>query len=45
MKLDIRIAGAPLRAFEATWAEAFQPPSAENVGDVEMQVLMVELKG
>jgi hypothetical protein len=43
--LDSRVAGAPLRAFEATWAEPFPPHSAENVGDVEIRVLMVELKG
>jgi quercetin dioxygenase-like cupin family protein len=45
VKVDTRVAGTPLRASEATWAEAFPPHSAENVGDVEIRVLMVELKG
>jgi quercetin dioxygenase-like cupin family protein len=41
---DTRVAGAPLRASEVTWAEPFPPHSGENVGDVEIRVLMVELK-
>jgi quercetin dioxygenase-like cupin family protein len=44
VKLDTRVAGAPLQASEVTWAEPFPPHSAENVGDIEIRVLMVELK-
>jgi quercetin dioxygenase-like cupin family protein len=44
VKLDSRVAGAPLRASEVTWAEPFPPHSAENVGEVEIRVLMIELK-
>ncbi len=44
VKLDSRVAGAPLRADQVMWAEPFPPHSAENVGDVEIRVLMVELK-
>ena len=44
VELDSRVAGAPLRASEVTWAEPFPPHSAENVGEVEIRVLMIELK-
>ena len=44
VELDTRAAGAPLRASEVTWAEPFPPHSAENVGEVEIRVLMIELK-
>jgi quercetin dioxygenase-like cupin family protein len=45
VNVDTRVTRAPLRASEATWAEPLPPHSAENVGDVEIRVLMVELKG
>jgi quercetin dioxygenase-like cupin family protein len=45
VKFDSRVAGTPLRASEVTWAGPFPPHSAENVGDVEIRVLMIELKG
>jgi hypothetical protein len=38
------VTGSPLRASEVTWAEPFPPHSAENVGEVEIRVLMSELK-
>jgi quercetin dioxygenase-like cupin family protein len=41
---DTRAASAPLRPFEVLWAEPFPPHSVENVGEVEMRVIMIEFK-
>jgi mannose-6-phosphate isomerase-like protein (cupin superfamily) len=41
---DTRTAGAELRPSEVLWSEPFPPHSVENVGDVELRVIMVELK-
>jgi hypothetical protein len=41
---DTRSAGAELRPSEALWSEPFPPHSVENVGDIELRVIMVELK-
>jgi quercetin dioxygenase-like cupin family protein len=43
--LDTRAAHAEPRSSEVLWSEPLPPHSIENVGDSELRVIMVELKG
>jgi len=41
---DTRAGDAQLRIAEVLWSGPFPPHSAENVGDAELRVIMVEIK-
>jgi quercetin dioxygenase-like cupin family protein len=44
VRLDTRVAGSEPRPSDVMWSDPFPPHSVENVGGVELRVIMVEVK-